>query len=122
MNELDQNNIDKGEDHSEAGNKVQNQGRNNNNYIEISDDEGPYNDPDNNDNDLNDNQQHNYDPSSDWDNEPDVDNSEDDNDCDPNDIGQGEEDVTIRSGNYNMYTQGNRTGSMAPAYQVLITE
>ena len=61
MNEFDQNNIDEGEEHGDAGDKVQNQGRNNNNHAEISDNEGSYNDPDKIDDNSNDNQHHNYD-------------------------------------------------------------
>ena len=40
MNELDPNNMNKGEEHDKAGNKVQNQGGNSNNHAEISNDEG----------------------------------------------------------------------------------
>ena len=104
MNELDQNNINKGEEHGEAGDNIQNQGGNINNHVEISDNEGSYNNPENNNNNSNDNQQYNYDSSGNSDNEPNVNNSEDDNDRDMNDIGHGENNVTIRRRHHNINT------------------
>ena len=62
---------------------------------------------------MNDNNQHGYDSASNAGNEHNVDESDDDNDCDPNDIGQDEEDITIKRRNHNMDTRGNKTGSMA---------
>ena len=119
MNELDQNNVvddndDDADDDNDDNDENQNQGGNNNNHAEISDNEASYNDPDNNDDNSNGNQQYNYDSAGNWDNEPDADESEDNNNGDSNDIGQGEEDFTIRRRNHNMNTQGNRTGNIAP--------
>ena len=101
MNELDQNNINKGEEHGEAGDKVQNQDRNNNNHTEILDNEGSYNDSDSNNYDSNDNNQHGFYSTSNTRNEHNIEKSDNDNDCDPNDIGQ-DVDAAIRIRNYNM--------------------
>ena len=112
VNELDQNNIDKGEEQGKGANEGQNQGEDNNNHVQISEDKESYVDPDNNDNDLNDNQQHGYDSTSDSKNKHDAYESKDDNDRDPNDIAQDEEATTISRRNHNMSTQGNRLGNM----------
>ena len=118
MNELDQNNVYNNDDDDDIDNdndaKGQNQGGNNNNHAETSDDEASYNDLNINDNNLNDNQQHNYDSTGNWDNEPNVEESEDDNDCDPNDINQDKEAVTIQRRNHNMDTQQNSTSNIGP--------
>ena len=118
VNELDQNNAinnnnddDNNDDNNDEG---QNQGENNNNHVEVSENKASCNDPNINDDDLDDNQQHNYDSTGDWNNEPNVDKSKDDNDRDPNDIYQGVENVTMRRRNHNMNTQGNNRGNIAP--------
>ena len=71
-----------------------------------------YVDLDDNNYDSNDNYQHCYDFTSDSGNEHNVDESDDDNDRDPNDIGQNEEAATISRRNHNMNTRGNRRGNM----------
>ena len=53
---------------------------------------------------MNDNNQHGYDSTSNIINEHNVDESDNDNDHDPNDIGQDEEAATIRRRNHNMST------------------
>ena len=95
VNEHDQDNIDEGEDQGEGINEGEDQGKGNNNHAQISEDEGLHVNHDDNNNDLNDNQQHDYDSPGDWGYEHDVDKYEDDNDRDPNDIGQTKETVTI---------------------------
>ena len=112
MNELDKNNINKGGEQGKDVNEGQNQGKDNNNHVEIPENEEAYVDPDNNGNDSNNNQQHSYDYTNDLGNEYDVDEFENDNDRDPNDIGQDEEAATISRRNHNMNTRGNRLGNM----------
>ena len=69
VNELDQNNAinnnnddDNNDDNNDEG---QNQGENNNNHVEVSENKASCNDPNINDDDLDDNQQHNYDSTGD---------------------------------------------------------
>ena len=104
MNKLERNNIDKGEEQGKGDNEGQNHGENNNNHAEISEDEGLYVDPDDNDYDLNDIYQHGYYSTSNSGNEHNVDKSDNDNDRDPNDIGQNKEAATICRINHNMST------------------
>ena len=113
MNEPDQNNIDKGEEHDKGGKEVQNQRGNNNNHAQISDDEGLYADSDNNKYDLNDNHQLGYDSTSDLGNEHNFNESDNDNDHYSNDIAQDEGASTTRRSNHNMSTRGIRLGNMA---------
>ena len=61
----------------------------------MSEDEGSCVDPYNNNYDSNNNHQHGYDSTNDSWNEHNVDKSEDDNDCDLNDICQDKEAATI---------------------------
>ena len=105
MNEVDQNNIDEGEERGEASNKVQNQGGNINNHAEISDNEGWYNSSDDNNYDLDNNNQPDYNSINDSGNENNVEESDNENNRDPNNMGKDEENTTTRRRNHSMNTQ-----------------
>ena len=112
VNEHNLDNIDKEEEQGKGFDEGQNQHKDNNNHVQISEDEEAYVDHEVNEYDSNDNQQHDYDSQGNWDNEPNIDRSEDNNDCDPNDIGQVEDAATISRKSHNMSTCGNRLGNI----------